>query len=260
MDKKMIRMVAADLDHTLLREEGTISGYTADVLARCRREGVRFAVATARPMRTLTVAMGEVPYDAAVYLNGAAVWVDGRIAVRHTIAAGDAARILRVILGDSPEAWVSVETEDRLYVNFDLDLFKDRSNVSPSDLLDLPDRPVDKIIVSRVSDDRLAELRASLPKELYLHDDRHGLTFIMNARATKEDGLTDLAAMWGLPLEQCAAFGDDSPDAAMMGRCGIGVAVGNATEGALCAADEVCPSNEEDGVARWIEANILSKT
>ena len=44
----MIRMILTDLDHTLLKQDGSISQKTLQILAACRAKGIRFAIATAR--------------------------------------------------------------------------------------------------------------------------------------------------------------------------------------------------------------------
>ena len=55
-------------------------------------------------------------------------------------------------------------------------------------------------------------------------------------------------------------FGDDANDVEMLQICGTGVAVSNAVMEAKAAADYVTRSNDEDGVADWIEKNILATT
>lgn len=54
-----------------------------------------------------------------------------------------------------------------------------------------------------------------------------------------------------------AAFGDDMNDLEMVRNCGIGVAVRNAVEEVKRSADYICGSNDDDGVAKWIEEFIL---
>ena len=54
-----------------------------------------------------------------------------------------------------------------------------------------------------------------------------------------------------------AAFGDDFNDIGMLRLCGTGIAMENAIEEVKGVADEVCASNEKDGVAEWIEKNLL---
>lgn len=57
-------------------------------------------------------------------------------------------------------------------------------------------------------------------------------------------------------FEQTAAFGDDLIDINMMSESGRGVAVANANPKVLSIADEICPPNNEDGVAQWIESQL----
>lgn len=58
-------------------------------------------------------------------------------------------------------------------------------------------------------------------------------------------------------MEEIVAFGDDYNDIEMLRACGTGVAVGNALAEVKQAADEVCLTNEEDGVALWLTEHVL---
>ena len=62
---------------------------------------------------------------------------------------------------------------------------------------------------------------------------------------------------FGISPEEAVYFGDDQDDAESMEFCGIGVAVENAIPEVKAVADEVTSDNDEDGVARWIEAHLL---
>ena len=75
--------------------------------------------------------------------------------------------------------------------------------------------------------------------------------------ATKEKAVSALSEKINIPLSKIAAFGDDFNDIGMLKLCGKGIAMENAIEQVKQVADEVCQSNENDGVARWIEKNIL---
>ena len=58
-------------------------------------------------------------------------------------------------------------------------------------------------------------------------------------------------------INSFVAFGDDVNDIDMVQRCGIGVAVSNAIDAVKEVADYICDSNDDDGVAKWIELNLL---
>ena len=68
-----------------------------------------------------------------------------------------------------------------------------------------------------------------------------------------------LSEKCGISLADFAAFGDDLNDIGMLQICGTGVAVSNAVKEAADAADFITSSNDEDGVALWLEENILLK-
>ena len=129
---------------------------------------------------------------------------------------------------------------------------------------DLPDEKI-KII---------KELLVDLPKKDYPNDEyllaafkAHGerlnarlIAMIMNRKASKWNGIRAIAESEGFAAAEVVAFGDDYNDEEMLRGCGRGIAMANALDVVKEAADEVCLSNEEDGVAKWIEENILKAT
>jgi hydroxymethylpyrimidine pyrophosphatase-like HAD family hydrolase len=76
--------------------------------------------------------------------------------------------------------------------------------------------------------------------------------------ADKWTGIKALAEHIGLDQQNIAAFGDDFNDVHMLKQCGTGVAVANAIDEAKAAADYICDINDNDGVAKWIEAQLLA--
>ena len=80
---------------------------------------------------------------------------------------------------------------------------------------------------------------------------------IMRKEATKSNGINYLAKLYGIDIKDVIAFGDDYNDVDMLKFCGIGVCVKNAVNDAKEVADEVCETNENDGVAKWIVKNVL---
>ena len=58
-------------------------------------------------------------------------------------------------------------------------------------------------------------------------------------------------------MSELAAFGDDSNDIEMLRECGAGVAVSNAIGEVRAIASRICDTNDNDGVAKWLEENVL---
>lgn len=75
----------------------------------------------------------------------------------------------------------------------------------------------------------------------------------------KTQAICELASLLRIPLSDIVSFGDDKNDVEMLQICGTGVAVSNAVSEAKDVADYVTLSNDEDGVADWIEKNILAE-
>ena len=84
-----------------------------------------------------------------------------------------------------------------------------------------------------------------------------GIAMIMHNGATKSKAVAALARQWGISQSEIVAFGDHLNDIDMLTYAGIGVATSGALDEAKAAADYVCGSCDEDGVAQWIEENIL---
>lgn len=251
-----IRMIATDLDGTLLRRDKTVSAYTLDVLRRLKQKGVLFAVATARPMRTMHEDLSFLQPDAGVFHNGAAIW-DGQSRIGG-FAISDPAAAARGILASFPQSRVSVESEEMLYANYDAgETWPGIAHIRTADFSELDGKAADKMIIEAAGQEDVGRIARLLPPNVYAQLCENRLVLCMHKDASKPKGLALLAKLHGISLAQAVCFGDDHNDIAMMRSCGRGIAVANAIDEVKRAADEITLSCEEDGVARWIEQNIL---
>ena len=252
-----IKMVITDLDSTLLRADKTISGYTINILRRCRENGLKLVFATARPRRTVMHFLGDVATDALILHNGAVISAGEKVLNRYGIGIEARDHILHAIRRDYPNVTLSVEIDDLNYANFDMKLVWAYDEGVISDFTDLPNKPADKIIVSVLSHNDITKFSTYLPDDLYIQmcDGRLGL--IMHKSATKWAAIQYVSAHFGMSTGQAVAFGDDYNDITMLKGCGVGVAVDNALDEAKAAADYVCAANDDDGVAKWLEEFLL---
>lgn len=253
---KKIKMVATDLDGTLLRQDKSISEYTAGIIARLRESGVIFVAATARPVRAVREFLPWVEYDAGIFHNGAVIYDAGKRI--GGIGVHNAHGLTAQVLAARPGCHTAIEADDILYANFDAErIWPGIAYVKTDDFSELKGRDADKVIFEANSLEELEEFRCYLTGELYIQLSENRIAMIMNRGATKNAGIKLLAAQYGVAMSEVAAFGDDYNDIDMLRECGIGIAVANALDEVKAAADEICGSNEEDGVAQWIEENIL---
>ena len=79
----------------------------------------------------------------------------------------------------------------------------------------------------------------------------------MNRSVTKWSGVKDMLELCGCSAEETAYFGDDHDDVEPIRMCGVGVAVSNAIDEVKAVADHIAESNDDDGVAKFIERYIL---
>lgn len=251
------QMIVTDLDRTLLRSDKTISGYTAQVLWRCHEKGIKIVFATARPKRTVRQFCLDVPVDALILHNGAVVYAEGQLLASYGIDSDVKNRILLSIGHDHPEVTLSVEIDNIFYANFDVPTAGDPTQFIKADFSHLPDRPADKIIVGVSGMDDISLYGQYLPDDLYIEMNDGKLGFILNRKATKWNAIKTVAGHFGIANSEVVAFGDDYNDIGMLQNCGMGVAVANALNDAKAAADFICDQNDKDGVARWLEENVL---
>ena len=252
------KLIAIDLDRTLLHTDKTISAYSVDILSRCRDNGIKIAFATARPKRTLTKYVKSVPVDVMILHNGAVIYVGDKMLASFKITSEVKDDILQSINRDYPDSTLSVEIDDVLYANFDVSAVWNDTEAIRSDFTNLPDKPADKIIVGLTSTLDMDIFTQYLPDDLYIEIADGKLGLIMNRKASKWEAIKVIADYFNISTNEVVAFGDDYNDISMLKGCGFGVAVENAIDEVKAVSDFICESNDNDGVARWLAEQILN--
>ncbi len=251
-----IKMVVTDLDGTLLKNDKTISAYTENILKHLKEKGILFVVATARPVRAVKDELPFVKYDAAIFHNGAVV-LDGEKRIAG-VGVKKPTELIRRIIAENSECHIATEVNDKLYANFDAGrIWHGIEYVHTLDFAEIQTLVADKIIIEVNTLEKMSCFQKYLTDDLYLQLSEHTIAMIMNKQATKGNAIQLVARKYGIRMSEVVAFGDDYNDVDMLKTCGIGVAVENALMEVKQAADCVCESNEKNGVARWLEENIV---
>lgn len=271
------RLIVADLDGTLLHgaptfEERFITRRTIETIDRLHDAGYRFAIATARPVSTGLEYAGKLPVDAYVYLNGALIDFDPGSSdydlltgakpsgdnhlLRVGFSSSRACEVCRHLLEELPGLKIGIVMNDVRYTNFDVSVHWKTQTWRPTDFTDVPEGVADKIIVFPEPEQwhRLGEL---VPPDFEASISEGSMWMLMNPLADKRHALETLCERMDIALADTVGFGDDLIDIPMLDGAGTGVAVANANPQVLAMADEICPSNDEDGVAQWIERHLL---
>lgn len=247
-----IKMVVTDLDGTLLKDDKSISTYTQNVIKQLRNSGILFVVATARPIRAVKEFLPWVNYDAAIFHNGAVV-MDHETLLKN-LGIKNPRKIVNSILADNPNYKIAVESNDVMYSNFNAgEIWPGIDYIKTSDFKELEHTYAEKVIVDAHSMEELDKLMKYIADDMYLLPSENRIITIHNIQSTKMNGIKTLAERYGIFPSQIVAFGDDYNDIDMLSSCGIGVAVENALPEVKKAAKEITESNEQDGVAKWLE-------
>ncbi len=252
-----IKLVATDLDGTLLRGDNTVSDKTVRAFEILKSRGVKVAIATGRSWCLSHDHAERIGADGAVVQNGSAVYADGLTLLHIGIDADTIKSVLEAAFQREPGLHVAIEVDGDVYSNFDTGRFWPGRPYIHTDFKTLPDKTIEKIVINLMSvDGRRDFLNGILPDNLYIEDVESEVCVILDSRAAKQNGIKRLAAHFGISMNEVAAFGDYTNDIGMIKECRVGVAMGNATEELKAVADYVCGTNENDGIAEFIEANL----
>jgi Cof subfamily protein (haloacid dehalogenase superfamily) len=256
-----IRLVASDLDGTLLRPDETVSERTRAALAAARRAGITVVLVSGRPPRSLgpiaeRIGVGGI----AICANGAVLWdLDSGTMVDHSPLAADlAARLVRALREAIPGVLFAVELERGFgrEAGWSEGRALTSSEALEADALELICGPVTKLLVRHptLPFAEVAErARQAVGDDGVVTWAGLRLVEISAAGVTKAFALERLCRRLGIDASEVVAVGDMPNDLAMLQWAGTAVAVANADEKVLAAADEVTAANVEDGVALLLE-------
>ncbi|MGC4152429.1 MAG: Cof-type HAD-IIB family hydrolase [Propionicimonas sp.] len=263
-----IRLIATDLDGTLLRHDKTVSPRNAEAIRLAHEAGLLVVAATGRYLASLPILLSPVGVDYAVTSNGAQAYQvsTGRLLFEDTIAAATAAQVIAHLIEHFPESRSEVAISDGRthyaqpgYVDLLHEL--ERLNF-PIDYLELTDLDAIRAPLIKVTA-RHPRLRPEVLQESLLasgltgfHPTTSGgpILEVSGPGITKAHGVAKLADLLGFSAHQVLAIGDARNDIEMLRWAGVGVAMGNAVPEAIAAADHTTATNEEDGLALAIEA------
>ena len=267
-----VRLIATDLDGTLLRDDKTIGRPEVAALRGAADAGLILVATTGRQPGTVPVDLPACGVRYLVAANGA-IGVDqgtGEILFETEIDAATVAAIAAVVRRVLPEGRLSAAREHgRHYVVEPgyAELVQPAERV-PSDYLtvgtadDVTGGPTLKLTVRHpeLSPEQLLEvLGAAGPPDCQLTTSGAPFLEIGGAGVNKASGLARLGGLLGVDASEVIAFGDAGNDVEMLAWAGYGVAMGNATEAARAVADHVTTANNAGGVAAVVEALLAER-
>ena len=256
-----MRLVATDLDGTLVRSDGTVSDYTRDVLLELDRRDVPVVFVTGRPLRWAEEVFEHVgSHGLAVVANGALVWAVARkrVHLERPIEPALGLEVCALVRAAVPGTAFAVESVRGISLEHG---FRERYGV-PDDsrrgtIEELFDAPALKLLARHEelgAQEFWDAAEAVVGGRLVITwSSTTALLEISGPGVTKASTLALLCDELGIAPEEVVAFGDMPNDLAMLGWAGTSYAMANAHPSVLDLAGRRAPSNEDDGVAAVLE-------
>ena len=268
----MYKLIALDMDGTLLREDKSVSERTKKAIADAKAKGVTVVIATGRPIDGVTRYLEELDMlgenDYVLSYNGGLVLkTKSREVVSKTALTGADLHYLHNLskeLGVNIHAFSEVHglitPKNSKYTEVEANI--NGIKIAINDYSDIED---DHSIIKVMMIDEPEVLQKAidnLPKEVYekytvVRSAPFFLEFL-NKKVNKGTGVELLAKHLNIKQEEIMTFGDAGNDLDMIVYAGMGVAMANAFDEVKEAANYITDSNENDGVAKAIEKFVLN--
>ena len=266
-----IKLIAIDLDGTLLRSNKVLSVANANAIAEATQKGVHVVLASARPPRSVREIYHRLALDTLqVNYNGALIHdvPRGRNVFHQPLSVNLAKKVVKLARKMDPDVVISVEVLDKWYTDhvddtlptetskrFDPDFVGPLSAfltvpVTKLMLLAPPEKlkPIHQMVRDKFADDIA----------ILISDDY--LIQLVHKQVDKAGALKLVAERYHAPREQVMAIGDAPNDLGMIRWAGLGVAMDNGWDRLKQEADVIAPANDDDGVAHVIQQYVLDQT
>ena len=256
------RLIASDIDGTLLTDEGELLPQTSTAITMAKQQGAIFTLATGRPIQGVLKYLPLVTDDTPVITCNGAVIVTaktGRVLHEFLLPYHTAQAIIED--GLSRSATVVVWAQGRLYVSEPCGYAQLYATLSSNPALELsllPETEVTKIIWI-LSDAACLSLQAGYtpPEGAQYKASGNSYLEFFSSQAGKGAALKWLAEDLSIPREQVMALGDNCNDEDMLAWAGLGIAMGNAPRQVKLSADYITGTNQQSGAADAIEKFVL---
>jgi len=268
----VIRLLAVDVDGTLLRSDGTLPQGVIQACRAAERVGCVIVLASARSPRGMRPIWQALDLTSpTINYNGAVIWNPTQEKAQyHESLPGELARqIIADARAMHSDVLVSLEILDRWFTDrLDHQWFGEEARTSEPDGVG----PLDSFIAAPITKlnlvgeaSKIEPIREMIRERywrprrvaVFLTDPR--LLQITHPLVDKGIALQRIANRMGIARDEVMAIGDASNDMGMIEWAGFGVAVENAYPAVKQLADAIVPSNDELGVARAIQRFVLAR-
>lgn len=262
------KMVAVDMDGTLLTPELRISKETIETVRKVIEREVIVTLSTGRMYPAALPFALELQLDVPlITCNGALIKCarTGKEYHKKALSREHCMEILNYCISSDLE--ISLYKDDDIYTSgtYNLHIHEEIDNTEPRIIKDLRSAVDDSVIKIMFSSKNKSALEyhsetiyQSYKDKLNIYFSLPWFTEVVHKDSNKRHALEYLSRHFGIKKEEVIAIGDNFNDMDMMQYAGLGVAMGNAPQYLKESADYVTLSNDEDGVRHVLEKFILN--
>lgn len=263
----MYKMIAIDVDDTLLNDDHAVTPGTREALAAAIGRGVVVTLATGRMYasakniaRQIDLNVPLITYQGSLVKN----LLDEQVLYERVVPMTAMRRVFDFCRDRGLH--LQTYTDDRLYAMEENDKLLGYAALSRIPYWIEPDRealmarPSTKLLIidePAVLDGIAPELRALVGDEVHITKSKPNFLEMIHKEGTKGHAVSFLAGHFGIGPEQVIGIGDSWNDRELLQVAGLGVAMGNAVPALKEIADYVTRTNNEEGVKHVIEKFIL---
>lgn len=245
-----IKLVALDMDGTLLNDRQEVSSENAMWIRKALDAGVTVCFATGRGFQSALPYAEQLGLDTPmITVNGGEIWHRPHVLHKRTLMSPDMLQRLHELALSHPECWYWAYTT--------MDIYNKEKWIEPAADYDahhwlkfgyhIDDTTVRDAILKEASSWGGLEITNSSPWNLEMNP----------IGVSKASAIREVCKLLDIDMSQVAAMGDSLNDIAMIREVGLGVAMGNAQAEVKAAADAVTVTNEEHAVMHLIRDYVL---
>lgn len=267
----MYKLIALDMDGTLLNSQKQISLRTQQAIAKAREQGIKVVLASGRPLAGMQDKLELLnltsEQDYVLHYNGSMVQNvgTGEIIYQQIIDGRSAKRVARLAkeLGVNTHAFSQIHglitPKTSQYTEVEANINGISITEMDFDLLE-DDHPIIKAMIvaePKVLTATIAKIPAEFYQDFTIVQSAAFFVEFLNPKSNKGIGIQAIAEHLGIKPSEVICMGDAENDHHMLQYAGLGIAMENAMEETKRIADHITLSNDQDGVAVAIEQFAL---
>jgi len=269
MNQKLdnIKMIFIDIDGTLYNTEKQVTEYTKNILNIVKDKGIYVVLCSGRSNKDVCEISKDV--NASKYVissNGALVYnyVDD-LDIFESVMEKESLEKMWTLCENEKKWELIIESKEQVYINELMFRRRPERFIKIDKIDDISNKNIFQMVLNIEESGKDDKVKEILEKEEKIWAPNYGVGVtcaffdINNKNIDKGIGIKHLIENLGIKKEETIGFGDGVNDLAMFRECGIGVAMGNAEEKLKDMADYITQTNDEHGVAKFIEKYILDK-